>query len=180
MKILLISLIHILLISNSSFAQQVKYQTFKAKMSIIGEKEGKKVQWDNNNITVALDYENGNFISRLKNTDFFVKEDNNAPELDENREEREILLKGIFPIESIINQRAINASYNVELELITPDGSYFINFNIDITRPNDGQRTYRIFIMRGIFYNDETNFPAFVGCENEINLVVAFNAFSNN
>lgn len=179
MKILLISLIHVILVSSFTFAQQVKYQTFKAKMSIIGEKDGEKMQWDNNNITVALDYENGNFISRLKNTDFYLKE-HEIPINDEEREEKEIILKGIFPIEQIIDQRQINATYNLELELITPDGSYFLNFNVDVTRPNDGQKTYRIFIMRGIFYNDETNFPAFKGYENEINLILAFNAFSNN
>jgi len=178
MKILLIGLINIILISNYGFSQQAKYQTFKAKMTIIGEKEGEKMQWDNNNITVALDYENGNFISRLKNTDFYLKE-YELQETEENIEERGIQLKGIFPIEQMIDQRAINASYNVELELITTDDSYFLNFNIDVTRPNDGQKTYRIFIMRGIFYNDETNFSAFEGYENEINLIVAFNAFSN-
>lgn len=177
MKILLISLIHVILISNFTFAQQVKYQTFKAKMSIIGEKDGEKMQWDNNNITVALDYENGNFISRLKNTDFYFKDDI-IPINDDEREEREIILKGIFPINQMINQRQINATYNLELELITPNGSYFLNFNIDVTRPNDG-KSYRIFVMRGIFYNDETNFPAFKGYQNEINLILGFNAFSN-
>lgn len=177
MKILLISLIHVILFSNFTFAQQVKYQTFKAKMSIVGEKDGEKMQWDNNNITVALDYENGNFISRLKNTDFYLK-DNDFPINEAEREEREIILKGIFPINQMINQRQINATYNLELELITPNGSYFLNFNIDVTRPNDGQ-SYRIFVMRGIFYNDETNFPAFKGYQNEINLILGFNAFSN-
>ena len=56
---------------------------------------------------------------------------------EEDREEREIILKGIFPIDQMIDQRQINATYNLELELITPDGSYFLNFNIDVTRPNN-------------------------------------------
>ena len=177
MKILLIGLISIILISNYGFSQQAKYQTFKAKMKIIGMKDGEKMEWDNDNILVVLDYESGNFSTKLENTDFYLN-DFKRTDTEDDIEERELLLKGILPIERIIDQIPINANYNFELEFITPDESYFLNFNTEITKPGSGENNYRIFIMRGIIYNDVTNFPAFKDYENEINIIIAFNAFS--
>ena len=176
MRILVIIIIQLVFLANITFAQQAKYQTFKAKMTLIGEKDGKQQQWDNNDITVALDYESGNFISKLKNTDFLNKETYNTLQNEEN-EERELKLTGTFPIERIIDQKPINATYNVEMELTTPDDSFILNCNIEVTKPGEGQKGYRIFIMRGIIYNDETNFKAFEGYENEITIILAFNAF---
>ncbi len=176
MRILVIIIIQLVFLANITFAQQAKYQTFKAKMTLLGEKDGKQQQWDNNDITVALDYESGNFISKLKNTDFLNKETYNTLQNEEN-EERELKLTGTFPIERIIDQKPINATYNVEMELTTPDDSFILNCNIEVTKPGEGQKGYRIFIMRGIIYNDETNFKAFEGYENEITIILAFNAF---
>ncbi len=179
MKFLIVVLIQIVFVANIAFAQQAKFQTFKAKMTVVGEKDGEQQQWDNNDITVALDYENGNFISRLKNTDFYNKETYNTLQ-NEETEERELKLTGTFPIEKIIDQKSINATYNVEMELTTPSDTFILNINVEVTRPGEGQKGYRIFIMRGILYNDETNFDAFVSYENEISIILAFNAFWNN
>ena len=113
-------------------------------MELSGNKDGKRIQWENNNITVALDYKTGNFISRIKNTDFYEKQFRDQA-TNENIEQKEILLKGIFPIEQIIDQKSINATYNIELELITPEGSSVINFNVDVSKPGKGQNAYRVF-----------------------------------
>lgn len=179
MKFLALVLIQLVFVANITFAQQAKFQTFKAKMTVVGEKDGEQLQWDNNDITVALDYENGNFISKLRNTDFLNKETYNSLQ-NEEIEERELKLTGTFPIEKIIDQKPINATYNVEMELTTPEDIFILNFNVEVTRPGEGQKGYRIFIMRGILYNDETNFDAFIGYENEINIILTFNAFWNN
>jgi len=179
MKFLIVVLIQLVFITNISFAQQAKYQTFKAKMTVVGEKDGEQQQWNNNDITVSLDYESGNFISRLKNTDFLNKETYNTLQNEEN-DERELKLTGTFPIERIIDQKPINATYNVEMQLTTPEDTFILNFNVEVTKPGEGQKGYRIFLVRGILYNDETNFEAFVGYENEISIILAFNAFWNN
>jgi len=177
MKTIILSLLSFILISGNIIAQDTKYQTFKAQLKLIGQKDDQKYQWDNNKLTVALDYKTGNFISKFKNTDFISEND---PVDYESIETKEIILRGVFPIEAIIHQKAINAKYNVELELETEEGSYILNFNVDITRPNTGQGSYRVFLMDGIIYNDQTNFPRLKELDNEINLIIAFNGFSNN
>lgn len=179
MKIIGLLLTQIILLTSICFSQESKYQTFKAKMELGGDKNGEQIKWENNNITVALDYKTGNFISRIKNTDFYEKQFRDQATT-ENIEQKEILLKGIFPIEQIIDQKSINATYNVELELITQEGSNVINFNVDVSKPGKGKNAYRVFIMRGIIYNDETNFPKLKDFENEINMNVVFNAIWNN
>ena len=177
MKIITLSLINIFFFVGICFSQQVKYQTFKAQMNLIGDKDGVNYQWENTNITAALDYRTGDFISRLKNTDFNQKNDNSSAIAD-TIEQREIILQGNFPIEAIINQKQIYAKYIVELELIIENELHNLNFTVEITRPGgDGQ--YRIFVLKGIIYNDETNFPSFVGFDNEITIILAFNALIN-
>jgi hypothetical protein len=162
-----------------SIAQESKYKTFKAKMELIGEKNGEKIQWENNNITVSLDYKTGNFISQIKNTDFYEKQFRDQ-ENNKNIEQRVIVLKGIFPIERIIDQKPINATYNVDMELNTPEDIYPLNFNVGVTKPGKGPNAYRVFVMQGKIYNNETNFPKLKGFENEIEIIVTFNAFWNN
>ena len=179
MRFVILILTQILFLSASVFAQQAKYQTFKAKMTLIGEKDAVQKQWDNENITVALDYQTGNFISRMHNTDFNEKYASGESANDEIKRE-DIVLKGIFPIERIIDQKSINASYDVEMELITSDESIILNFTVEVTKPGEGKASYRIFIMRSTLYNDQTNFKAFEGYENEISIILALNAYWNN
>jgi len=179
MRFVILFLTQILFLSAGVFAQQAKYQTFKAKMTLIGEREGEQKQWDNDNITVALDYETGNFISRMYNTDFIEKyAGGDIPEDEFNKED--IVLKGTFPIERIIDQKPITASYDVEMELTTPADTFILNFTIEVSRPGEGKAAYRIFLMRSTLYNDQTNFKAFKGYENEISMLLAFNAYWNN
>jgi len=165
--------------STGLHAQQAKYQTFKAKMTLVGEKEGQQKQWDNESITVALDYETGNFISRMYNTDFNEKY-GSGESANEDIEREDIVLKGIFPIERIIDQKSINATYDVEMELTTPADTFILNFTIEVTKPGEGKAAYRIFLMRSTLYNDQTNFKAFEGYENDISILLAFNAYWNN
>jgi hypothetical protein len=175
---LYIILVGLFFILDSTFAQQPKYQTFKSKMSLIGEKDAEKFQFDNDKITVALDYKTGSFISRLKNTDFKI--DKNYATDKEQIEEEEIVLEGILPIEAMIDQKAIRANYKTELKLTTPDDVFILHFDIEVNKPGSKNKGYRIFMMRGIIYNDETNFPAFEGFDNEIAIILTFNAFWNN
>lgn len=176
MKRYIVSILIILTGTLTTYAQQSKYQTYTSKMSLIGIKNTEKIQFDNNNITVQLDYKTGEFISRLKNTDFRLKDsfyENNGVKTDE----RELILKGILPINDIINQKSKVANYKTELQLIDGDEIYHINYDLQIQKPGGGNANYRIFLMKGTIYNDETQFPAFEGFENEISMILSFNAF---
>ena len=176
MKIL-ITLVAIIFTVNLSVAQETRYQTNKAALKINAFKEGENYQWENKNITVLLDYRNGDFISRLKNTDFHSTIHQEFHETPEG-EELEYVFKGILPIDEIINQRNISQTYPVELQLICDELGLdeTIGFQMTITRPGTGSQNYRIFSLQGKLYNEELGLPAFSGFDNEIELWIIFNA----
>lgn len=181
MKIL-ITLAAVLFTVNLSLAQQTRYQTNKAALKINAFKEGENYQWENKNITVLLDYRNGDFISRLKNTDFYSTVQPEIHEQTPEGEELEYVFKGILPITEIINQKSISQVYPVELQLICEALGLdeTIGFQMTITRPGSGSsQNYRIFSLQGKLFNEELQFPAFAGFDNEIELWINFNAFSN-
>ena len=163
-------------------SQEVKYQTYKAQLKLSASKEGENFQWTNNNIAVTLNYKTGDFILKLKNSDFkeTMGNRNTVTQETETAEDTEYLFKGMFPINNIIDQQSINQTYPIELQLICddPEIDKTVNFKMDITYPGSGQ--YRIFTLNGKLYNDELNIPAFTGFDNEIELWIVFNAFVSN
>jgi len=178
----LITLAVIIFTINLSLAQETRYQTNKAALKINAFKNGENYQWENKNITTFLDYRNGDFTTRLKNTDFISTIHPEFHEQTAGEEKFEYVFKGILPIREIINQKSINQTYPVELQLICEELGLdeTIAFQITITRPGSGTTNYRIFTFQGKLYNDELQLPAFYGFDNEIELWIIFNAFSNN
>lgn len=179
----IITLIIIVIAINAGMSQEARYQTFKAGLKISAFKDGENFQWENKNITTFLDYRNGDFITRLKNSDFRTETQNESQEF-EPTEEFEYVFKGIFPITEIINQKNINQTYPVELQLICDELRLdeTLAFEMTITRPNSGtgSKDYRVFSLQGKLYNDDLELPAFYGFENEVQLWIIFNAYSNN
>ena len=160
-------------------AQQPNYKTYSSVIKIIASQGSENYQWENKDNTVVLNYKNGDFIARLKNKDFYnpLHPQPADPEIEE--EEREFVLKGIFPIRDIINQKSINQKYNVELQFICDDLwlNETINFVMTITLPKPSSQNYRIFSLHGILYNDQLNLPYFEGFNNEIEMYINFNGF---
>lgn len=175
--ILFLAFIFILSLTGTS--QGVQYQTYTASLVISGTKDGSVQEWENKDISVTLNYQDGNFQVMLYNTDFYDKSEPNAPDTITNQ--IQYYIKGIFPIDDILNQQTNNQDYNVELQLINDAMmlNVTMNFDMNITLPNPGGsgRNYRIFVLNGIMYNDQTNLAAFEGFDNEINIQIVFNGF---
>ena len=177
----LITLAAIIFTINLSLAQETRYQTNKAALKISAFKEGENYQWENKDISTFLDYRNGDFITRLKNSDFNSTAQPEFNEVSMAEEELEYVFKGILPITEIINQKSINQTYPIELQIINDELGLdeTIAFQMTVTRPSTNSRNYRIFSFQGKLYNDELQLPAFEGFDNEIELWIIFNAFSN-
>jgi len=164
-------------------AQEPRYQAYSTSLTIIGTKNGKDLQWENKNINIALDYKTGEFIASLKGSDFSDKKAG-QPAVDdaEASPDRIFDLSGTFPVNALINQQATTANYDVELQLTNEDDSLFetILFKMTVTRPQEGQAQYRIFILTGTLFADQLQLPAFNGLDNEISLQLFFNAYWEN
>ncbi len=162
-------------------AQTSRYQTYTAVMKITATKNGQQYEWENKNITVVLDYKNGDFICRLKNTDFYDLANPQNFVSDSIQDQLEFTLTGIFPVREIINQKTINQNYKVELQLANQELmlNYTILFNMTIMRPNaSGDGNYRVFQMEGKIYNDDAGLPAFRNFDNEITIRIGFNGYA--
>ena len=171
----------LLLLLNPSFSQETRYQTYKAQLKISAVKEGEIYKWENKNISVMLDYRTGEFLLRLKNTDFQQTDGGADVVSDNDKQQVEYLFKGIFPVNDIVHQKSISNVYPIELQLSCDelDINQTLNFQMGVTRPGSGSGDYRIFSLNGKLYNNELNIPAFNGFDNEVDLWIVFNAFSN-
>lgn len=178
---LLFTLLSIIITVNFCPAQQLHYQTNKAALKISAFKDGENFQWENKDITVFLDYRNGDFITRLKNSDFRSTVHPEYHEKPLAEEEIEYTFKGILPITEMINQKSINQTYPLELQLICDalNVDQTLGFLVTVTRPGTGAANYRIFSFSGKLYNDDLQLPAFGGFDNTIEIWIVFNAFSN-
>jgi hypothetical protein len=181
MRILIVLAVFIFTV-NFSQAQETRYQTNKAALKISAFKGDENFQWENKDITAYLDYRNGDFIVRLKNTDFRSTVHPEFHQQASDGEEMEYVFKGILPIREIINQKNINQTYPVELQIICEelDIDQTLGFQLTITRPGSGSANYRIFSFQGKMYNEQLKLPAFEGFDDEIEIWIVFNAFSNN
>ena len=181
MRIIII-LTSFFLLLQSAPAQQTRYQTNKAALKISAFKNGENYQWENKEILVFLDYRTGNFVTRLKNTDFRSTVHPEFHVLPPAEEETEYLFKGILPINDIINQKSINQTYPIELQIVNEALGLdeTLSMQMTITRPGSGAANYRVFSLAGKMYNDQLQLPAFLGFDNEIEIWIVFNAFSNN
>lgn len=164
-----------------AFVQQTQYQTYTSVLKINASKDGETYQWENKNISVRLDYKTGDFITRLRNTDFRQNQQSFTQVVDSVDQELEYTFKGTFPINDILNQKQINQNYTVELELNNNELSIreTLLFDMTITRPSSGDGNYRVFSLHGKMYNDQLQFPAFEGFDDEIEIWLAFNGFMN-
>lgn len=162
-------------------AQEAGYVTYSSSIKLIALQGNDTYEWENKNSVVVLNYKTGDFIARLKNSDFYNPLHPAPSDPDLAEEEREFLFKGIFPINDLINQKSTNQKYNIELQLICDDLRLNepVNFEMTVTNPNPGnsQKGYRIFTLQGILYNDQLNLPTFIGFDNEVELFINFNGF---
>ncbi len=174
-------IISLFLLLNPAFPQETRYQTYKAQLKINANKDGEIYKWENKNITVTLDYRTGEFLLKLKNTDFQQTEGNSTATPDDEKQQIEYQFNGILPVNDILHQKSITTTYPVELQLSCDelDINQTLNFQMEVTRPGSGSGGYRIFSLNGKLYNDELNIPAFDGFDNEVELWIVFNAFSN-
>lgn len=157
-----------------------RYQTMKSIMKISAFKDGENFQWENKNISAVIDYRTGEFTVRLRNSDFRANKAEVAIRPDSIQQEFEYMFKGMLPIREIINQKPMNQSYVVELQLTNWEMNldHTINFDLNVTNPGTNQANYRIFQMHGKLYNYELNLPAFSGYENVIEVWISFNGRS--
>lgn len=164
-----------------AFMQQTQYQTYTSVLKISASKDGETYQWENKNISVRLDYKTGDFITRLRNTDFHQNQQPLQQAIDSVDQELEYTFKGTFPINDILNQKQINQNYTVELELNNNDLSIreTLLFDMTITRPSSGEGDYRVFSLHGKLYNNQLQLPAFEGFDDDIEIWLAFNGFMN-
>jgi len=171
----------ILFITLTAPAQTTRYQTYTAVMKIIATKDGQQLEWENKNISVLLDYTNGDFTCRLMNTDFYDAAHPQNFVHDTIQDQLEYTLTGIFPVRDIINQKTINQDYKVELQLISQELmlNYTILFDMIIMRPDSsGDGNYRVFRMEGTIYNHEARIPVFAGFDDKIIMRLAFNGYA--
>jgi hypothetical protein len=151
-------------------------------MKIRAKKNGEPVEWENKNITVNFDYKTGEFITYLANTDFVNPNSEVQMTRDAEVPRRQLTLGGTLPISEIIGQQQANQNYKVELQLSSDELnlSETILFDMLITRPESGEsKSNRFFTLNGMLYNDQTNFPAFEGYDNEIQIWLLFSGFMN-
>jgi hypothetical protein len=176
-----ITLLALLICSIVSQAQEAKYQTYSADLTIIATKDGNDQQWENKNISVVLDYKTGNISIEIRNNDFYNKETQEVVKNKEELNNGKFTLKGILPIEQILNQKTYNHEYTTELQLINDniDFSKQINFNMNVLRTSQQSKSYRVFTFIGKLYNDELNIPAFKGFDNEVEIRILFNVYWN-
>jgi hypothetical protein len=161
------------------FSQSPQFQTYSADLLIIATKEGEDFQWQNKDIVVTLNYKTGNFKVIINNNDFYNKETNGVIIEDSISNNNKFFLVDILPIDRIIDQKIINQDYDIELQLTNEDISLskMLNFKMNVMRPNQTTRSYRVFTLTGILYNDELNLPAFTGYDNEVEIRIIFNGF---
>ena len=152
------------------------YQTYKSVMKISAMKDGVNHQWENKTITVVINYQTGETTVKLNNYDF---NQNIAPQETEVSE-YSYTLSGILPVREIINQKQINQTYVVEMQLINYELSLnqTLKFDLTVTNPGTSQANYRMFVYQGKLYNDEVQLPAFEGFENEVELWINFSGYT--
>ncbi len=168
-----------LFLSVALFSQQAKtnFQTHNAKLKLIAFQQGKKYEWDNDNITVNLNYKTGELLVLLKNSDFY---DPNHPEFfvgDTTDANIEYELRGHLPVEDILKQQNSQQTYPVELQLVNEARMYYKNilFNMTVTLPDaTGNGNYRIFLLEGKFSNHDLDLPAFRAFDDEVYIILGF------
>jgi hypothetical protein len=181
MKAILTSVI-IFFTASILIGQQVQFMTYTSILKIIAAKNGETFEWENKDIGVKIDYQSGEFITRLKNSDFVNTTNDSNPQKNTPETEREFTLEGTFPIAEIIQQQQAKQNYKVELHLINSDldVSETILFDLVLTKPESGNNnSYRGFSLNGVLYNDRLNLPSFAGFDNEIELWLIFNGSMN-
>jgi hypothetical protein len=169
------------LISHFISAQNAMYRVLNGELLVITTKDGQQNKYVNSNILINLNYQNGDFLLTLNNTDFYKTDSVYLPEdtLKINQQ-REFKFSGILPINEILYQQTTEHEYDIELELTNDDLNIDQNLNINmtITRPNSsGGGNLRNFIMNGKLDNSILQLPALSGFDDEIEFYIQFTAY---
>ncbi len=165
----------------SLHAQSPSYRTYSASIEIAASKNGIDKSWKNKDIIVNLNYKTGKLDITLKNSDFKNTASNDKIVNEESVEEKIYFLKGYLPINEILNQKPATQSYKIELQLTNEefDFSKEINFDMSVMRTSQQAQSYRVFTLSTVLYNDEVDLPAFKEYDNEVEIVIIFNAYWN-
>ena len=117
---------------------------------------------------------------KLNNYDFYQNNEDFIVNNDSESTEYTYTISGIIPVREIINQKQINQTYVVELQLINYELSlnHTVPFDLTVTNPGTSQANYRMFLMKAKMNNDELRLPAFEGFENEIELWISFSGYA--
>lgn len=161
----------------SAMSQVSQYQAINGKLLIITNRDGQEFKYNNDKIVVNLDYRTGAFIVNLKNTDFYQTDSiANLLNPESTVERKQFSLTGFLPIEQIIDQKVLEQTYKVELQLINNDLALNerLNLSMVVTRTNSGSRNFRVFNIRGKLNNDELQLPAFKDFNKEIDFYIQF------
>ncbi|MFK5856008.1 MAG: hypothetical protein QM503_07750, partial [Bacteroidota bacterium] len=151
----IILFIALIVFNSVGFAQTQQFQTYTADLLVIATKGGENVQWQNKDILVLLNYETGDFKVTINNGDFYNKQTNIRVNESSMSDNSKFIFEGNLPIRKIINQKAINQGYDVELQLTNNDISFseIVNFKMNVMRPNQTPKSYRVFTLSGVLYN---------------------------
>jgi hypothetical protein len=182
MKTIILTLF-LLIAGQSAFSQfdRNSYQTQKTTIKVGIMKDGEMTILENSDINLVLDYGVGNLQVRLLNKDFSDPKQESPPSINASEGLREYFVRGILPINDILNQRQIKQEYIVELNFSSRELgiNHPVRFDLTVTSPNPGknQSKYRMFILHGTFYNSELQLPYFEGYEDEIEVWIKWTAY---
>lgn len=170
-----------ILLAFQTVAQVAQYRVINGTLIIKATKDGQAYRFTNNNILVNLNYQDGNFLLKLSNTDFYQADSTTNTNLQDTLAQQQFIFSGILPLNEILNQQTTEQNYSIELQLSNNNLNLYQTLNMDmvITVPNSsGQSNYRIFDMKGALDNSLLQLPAFTDFDNDIDFWVQFAGIS--
>lgn len=170
-----------ILLAFQTVAQVAEYRVINGTLIINASKDGQAYRFTNNNILVNLNYQDGSFLLKLSNTDFYQADSTSNTNLQDTLAQQQFSFSGILPLNQILNQQTTEQNYDIELQLINNNLNLYqtINLNMAVTVPNaSGQKNYRIFNMSGTLDNNQLQLPAFTNFDNDIDFWIQFAGIS--
>lgn len=163
------------------FAQVAQYRAINATLYLTVSKNDDPYRFVNRNILVNLDYQTGNFLLKLSNTDLYQADSITNNGMPDTLTQQQYTFSGILPINEMIDQQATVQDYDIELQLNNDNLNIdqTINLDMTITIPNaSGQANYRIFDLKGTLDNGQLQLPALLDFDNEIQFWIQFAGIS--
>ncbi|HEY9115231.1 MAG TPA: hypothetical protein VIN10_11075 [Bacteroidales bacterium] len=170
-----------MLLSVQTFSQVAQYRAINGILIINATKDGQAYRYTNKNILVNMNYQDGSFLLKLNNTDFYQSDSATNANIQDTITQEQYVFSGILPLNQILDQQTNEQNYDIELQLTNENLNLYqtLNLTMTITVPNaSGQKNYRIFVINGILQNDELQLPAFSGFDNDIEMWIQFSGIA--